>query len=74
MFATSNAAEGALFIEHYEKNHSNMISRKENDNFSATQHKDKEYCNLTDKEFKIAVTKKFNEIQKTRKVNTMIDQ
>ena len=40
-----------------------MVSEKENDNSPETELKDTEYCNLTNKEFKIAVMKKFNELQ-----------
>lgn len=46
------------------KNHGNMVKQKENDNFPATKPKDMEYCNITDKEFTIAVMKKSNELQK----------
>ena len=45
------------------KNHGNMVSQKENDNFPATKHKDMEYIDLTDKEFKRAVMTKFSELQ-----------
>lgn len=40
------------------KSHSNMVSQKKDDNSSAAELKDMEYCNLTDKEFKIAVMEK----------------
>lgn len=36
------------------ENQGNIVSRKENDN-ATTELKGTEYCNLTDKEFKIAV-------------------
>ena len=42
------------------KNQEKMESEKEN-NSSATELKDSEYSNVADKEFKIAVIKKFNE-------------
>ena len=42
------------------KNHCNRISQIGNDGFPATESKNTEYCPLPDKEFKIAVTKKFN--------------
>ena len=45
------------------KNHCNTVSQKGNDNFSAIEPKDMEYCYLPDKEFKIAVMKEFNELQ-----------
>lgn len=34
------------------KNHSNVVSQKENDNFTVLEPKDIDYCDLTDKEFK----------------------
>lgn len=40
-----------------------MVPRKESDNFPVTEHKDMEYCELTDKEFKIAIMKKFSKLQ-----------
>lgn len=46
-----------------------MVSQEENDSFLATKSKDTKYYSLN-KEFKIAVTKKFNE--QTQKSNTMI--
>lgn len=42
------------------------------DNFPATKPKDMEYCNLTDKELKRAVIKKFNKLQENSKVNKMM--
>lgn len=45
------------------KTHCNTVSQKGNDNFSATEPKDMKYCYLPDKEFKMAVMKKFNESQ-----------
>lgn len=45
------------------KNHCNRISQIGNDGFPATESKNTEYCPLPDKEFKIAVTKKFNQLQ-----------
>lgn len=44
------------------KKHGNTVSQKENDNSPATKLKDMEYCDLTDKELKIAVMKKFNNL------------
>ena len=44
------------------KNHGNVMSQKENDNFLATETKNVDYCDITDKEFKIAVMKKFSEL------------
>ena len=40
-----------------------MVSQKENNNSPATKLKCTEYCELTSKEFKIAVMKKFNTLQ-----------
>lgn len=62
MFTTLNARAEALFIKYYE-NHDNTILKKENDKFSSTEHKEKEYCDPTDKELKITFMKKFNELQ-----------
>lgn len=44
-----------------------MASQKENDSSPATKLKGTEYCNLTDKEFRIAVMNKFNELQEHSK-------
>ena len=41
-----------------------MVSQKENDNFLATETKDMQYCDLTVEDFKIAIIKKFSELQK----------
>ena len=49
------------------KNPENMVSHKGNENSLATEIKDIEYCDLTDKEFKIAFMKKFNELQENSK-------
>lgn len=40
------------FKEH-KNNHGNMIPPKEHNNFSVTDSKDMEICNLPDKEFKV---------------------
>ena len=40
-----------------------MVSQQENDNSQATKLRGTEYCNLNDKEFKMAVLKRFNELQ-----------
>ena len=45
------------------KNHGNVVSQKENDNSPETKLKATEYCNLNDREFKIAVMKKLNKLQ-----------
>ena len=45
------------------KNHRNMVQQKENDNSPKSNLKVMEVCNLTDREFKIAVMKKLNELQ-----------
>ena len=37
--------------------------KKKQNSFQATKFRDVDYCNLTDKEFKIAVRKKFSELQ-----------
>ena len=44
------------------KSHSNTIPQKENDNSPKAKLKVMEYCNLTDREFKIGVLKKLNEL------------
>ena len=44
------------------KSQSNTMPRKENDSSPEAKLKVKEYCNLTDKEFKIGVLKKFIEL------------
>ena len=53
------------------KNRSNTESHKENDNFPANESKNKEYCDLTDKQLKIAIKRKFYELQENLG-NTMI--
>ena len=45
------------------KNHGNIVSQKENDNSTETKLKVKEDCDLTDKEFKIAIMRKLSELQ-----------
>ena len=45
------------------KNYGNMVSQKENDKSPATKLEVMEDCDLTDREFKIAVTKKLNKLQ-----------
>ena len=45
------------------KNHSNTIPQKENDSSPETKLKVMKYCNLTDREFKIAILKVHKEIQ-----------
>ena len=47
------------------KNHSNTVPQKENNNSPKTKLTD--YCNPTDREFKIAVMKKFTSYKKTQK-------
>ena len=49
------------------KKHSNTVPQKENDNSPETKFKVMEYCYLTDREFKIAVMKKLNELQENSK-------
>ena len=49
------------------KNHGNAISQKENDNVLATEPKNTGYCDLIEKEFKITIMKKFNEVQENSK-------
>ena len=46
-----------------------MVSQKENDNSPATKFKVMEDGNLTDREFKTSVMKKFNKLQKKKKKN-----
>lgn len=45
------------------KNQRNNVSQKANDNSLAAELKDLEYCDLTNKEFKVAVMKKLNQLQ-----------
>lgn len=45
------------------KNQRNNVSQKEQDNSLAAELKDLEYCHLTNKEFKVAVMKKLNQLQ-----------
>ena len=45
------------------KNYGNMISQKESGNSPETKLEVMKDCNLTDREFKIAVMKKVNELQ-----------
>ena len=47
------------------------IPKKENYSSLETKHKVMEYCNLTDRVFKISVTKKLNEL--TRKVRRQVN-
>ena len=49
------------------KNHSNTVLQRENDNSSETKLKVTEYGSLTDREFKIGVLKKHNELQTNSK-------
>ena len=51
------------------KNHSNTVTHThtQNDNSSETKLKVREYCNLTDREFKIAGMKKLNKLQENSK-------
>lgn len=48
------------------KNHSKTVLQKENDDFSNTKLKITEYWYLIDREYKIAVMKKLNKLQKLR--------
>lgn len=48
-----------------------MLSQEESDSFPTTKPKDLEYCDLTDKELKIAIKRKFSELQENLG-NTMI--
>lgn len=71
MFATLNAMLEAHLIKHYA--HGNFLSPYLSlslsflsltyDSSPATKLKDVEYCNLTDREFKRAFMKKFDELQ-----------
>lgn len=45
------------------KNHGNTVSQKENDSSPKTKLRATEYCNLTDREFKVAVIKKLSELK-----------
>ena len=51
-------------------NHSSTVLQKENYNSLETNFKVMENCDLNDREFKIAVIKKLNMIQKTQKKGT----
>ena len=62
MFSTSNVGQ-RHFLSNIMKNHGNTVSQKEDDDFPATEPKDTEYCDRSDKEFTTAVMKKFNELQ-----------
>ena len=62
VFATPNAPAEEQPIKYHEKP-CKIVSQKENDNSPETILKVMEYCNLTDREFKIAVMKKLNELQ-----------
>ena len=44
------------------KKHSNTVPQKENDNSPEIKLKVTEYCNLTDREFKISFMKKINKL------------
>ena len=44
------------------KNYSNMVAQKENDNSAETKLEFTEDCDLIDREFKIAVMEKLNEL------------
>lgn len=54
------------------KSQGNMVSQQQNDNSPATEFKGMGYCNLTDKEFKIAIMKNsisYKKIQKGNLIN-----
>lgn len=53
------------------KNKKDMLPQIGNYNYPATEPKGMEYCNPIDKEFKIAVTKKFRELQKKIRKHSM---
>lgn len=57
MFNTLNAPAEKEHIKTM-KNHSNTVSQNENDDYPETKLKVTEYCNLTDREFKIPVMNK----------------
>lgn len=48
-----------------------MVPQKEKDNFPAIRHKDMEYCNLTNGEFKVAFCANSTSYKKTQKGNAM---
>lgn len=56
------------------KNQGNILSQKENNNFPIMELKGMKFCELADKEFKIAVLKKLNELQESseRKFNMVL--
>lgn len=43
-----------------------MVSQRENDNPIASKFKGMEYCDLNNKEFKIALREKINKLKKTQ--------
>lgn len=49
------------------KNYGNKVPQKENDNCPETKLKVLEDCDLTDREFKIFVMKKLNELKETQR-------
>lgn len=53
------------------RNQENMVSQRENDNPIASKFKGMEYCDLNNKEFKIALREKINKLKKTQKDNSM---
>lgn len=48
------------------RNQENMVSQRENDNPIASKFKGMEYCDLNNKEFKIALREKINKLKKTQ--------
>ena len=46
------------------KNHSNTVSQNENDDYPETKLKITEYCNLTNREFKVHVMNKLKGLQR----------
>lgn len=61
MFTTSNVLSEEQLIKSHE-NHGNNVSQKTNDRSRKTKLKVTEYCDFTDREFKIVVMKKLNKL------------
>ena len=53
------------------ENKGNMPSPKDNNNYPVTKLKNGQFCDLTDKEFKIAVLRKLKELQGNRKYDSL---
>ena len=58
-----------MLINNLFLNQRNIVSQRQNYNSPVIKFKGTEYCNLNNKEFKIAVVKKFNKLQKRIQLN-----